>query len=135
MTIDAVITSVLVFGALISVWIFYRRYAEGKQNREYAVVTFDSAKEETAQLRQRLENYADKHQAWEDHFMQRFTFREAIDKLEESEREIFTPKNREALEGSTGRGINFENLVERLENHRLYLNQAERVFERDFQDD
>jgi len=114
---------------------FYRRYAEKSRNRDYATSLFDSAKDETTHLRKKLEYHADENDAWDEPFMQGFTFLEAIEKLKEAEREIFTVENREGLESSFGSGINFENLVDRLEKHRVYLTQIERALNRHSADD
>lgn len=127
-----VVTFITLLAALLTIWQVLRGQAEAEQEKEYAANTFKTAEQKTQDLHNKISQYADDHDAWNAHFMQGFTFREAIDVLEKSEREIFTKENLETLKNSAQSGRQFEFLVERLEKHQLFLTQSETFFERNF---
>lgn len=126
------LTFLTILGATITIWAYLRNQAEVQQNKKYAVDIFDRAKLETRALRTRLEEYAEENDAWDNHFMQGFTFRDTVGTLRKSERNIFTEDNRTALTESLGSGVNFENLVTRISIHRENLSQIEMVFDQQF---
>ena len=130
---EVAITFITILAALVGILSYWQQHVqEPEENKRYLVNVFEAARRQNRELHQELSNYASRNDAYEEHFMQGFSFREAIEVLEMSERELFNQASLKAIKRSRGGGKNSNFLTDRLEKHNLYLVQSRNWFKQFF---
>jgi hypothetical protein len=93
MNAEFIITFISIVAGLLGIYSYYQSKIEFKDFKEHAVNTFNNAKKRNIEVLNELKNYSIKNNCLSSHFMQGFTYNEAIEMLEKSLDFIFNKEN------------------------------------------
>ncbi len=122
---EVLITFITLLAAFYGILTYWHKYVrEPEDTKLYTVQLFESARERNKQLLGELNKYASANNAYNDHFMQRFTFNDTIQLIERCERELFTEENLQAIRKSSCTGRNIESLIDHLKTHDKHVSEC-----------
>ncbi len=91
---EAIVTVIAVLASLAGLLTYWQKYVrEPEDTRRYLSQVYESARNRNAELLEELRSYADANDLRDAHFMQGFSFDDAIKTLELCERELFTEEH------------------------------------------
>jgi len=131
---ESVITFISVLAALLGIVAFWKQYvSEPEATKQYLIEILQTAQRRNAQLLYELKDYASINNAYNDHFMQGFSFNDSILLLERTNCDLFSEENIKTIKKSNGKGHNIEELIKLIKTHDLYIIQSSGYFHTHFQ--
>ena len=122
---EVLITFITLLAAFYGILTYWHKYVrEPEDTKLYIAQLFESAKERNKQLLGELNKYASANNAYNEHFMQGFTFSDTIQLIERTERELLTEENLQAIRKSSGTGRNIESLINHLKTHDKHVSEC-----------
>lgn len=114
---------------LIAAITYYYTYVKPPlENKKYLIDRFYLLKDKTRSLREKLIAYADKHNVYEDVFMQQLTFRECINILAKSEYELANEDNLEIIKKAKP-SRHLDNTIKLYEDQIKHVNEINTIYE------
>ena len=130
---EFLITFISILAALLGISTYWNKYVkEPAENKQYLLSVFESAKQRNKEFLIELSDYAVKNNSLNEHFMQGFTFQEAIEMLKKAEQEMFNDENLQIIKKSKGSGKNLDSLTFSLEQHIRHLIESQNWFRQFF---
>lgn len=129
---EAVVTVIAIFAGLAGILTYWQKYVRDPEDtRQYLSHVFESARRRNADLLHELKTYSDSNDLRDAHFMQGFSFDDAIRTLELCERELFSAEHARAISRArTSR--NTEALISSLQRHDQHVVESRNYFRQHF---
>lgn len=131
--VDSFIAFISILSALLGIHAFWKQYLfEPEETKRYLENIFQTTKKRNAQLLGELKDYVSINHTYDDHFMQGFSFSDAIQLLERCDHEIFSEDNIEIIRKNHRISRDVESLIDVINKHDLYVIQALSYFHNQF---
>lgn len=126
---EAIIIFFTVLGGLIAFLTYYINYVvKPQETKTFSISKIESARKFNNEFLEELLKYVNNNNAAKEHFMQGFSFAEAIAMFETYKEKAFTSENIRMLNKLNGNSKNLEELTKKADEHILLVNQCKNYF-------
>jgi hypothetical protein len=108
-----------IFGFIIAYITYINTYKkEPEEDKQFVIALYDHADTATRRLIRAMEDYADRHQCYQDHFKDGLSFEQGLAFLYNARTALFTNEHRQALVTASMGKMQLNELTARIQTHR-----------------